>query len=88
MKLLYTLMIFTAGVSACSDPAMRCKNPVGSKADDYSRTAEICAKVGNGASMCYCYGAAEDYCCLVNGANVQQFSDYCKADSPWYAAAC
>ncbi|KAJ5612263.1 hypothetical protein N7510_005457 [Penicillium lagena] len=88
MKLLSTLIIFTAAVSACSDPAFRCKNPQGTKAGDYSKTAEICAEVGNGSSMCRCYGAAEDYCYLANGANVKTFSDYCKADNPWYPDSC
>lgn len=88
MKLLPTLFIFTAAVSACSDPAYRCKNPQGSKDGDYSKTSEICAEVGNGASMCYCYGAAEHYCYLNSSDNMQKFLDYCKADAPWYPSAC
>lgn len=88
MKLLPTITIFTVAVSACSDPAYRCKNPQGSKDGDHSKTAEICAEISNGASMCYCYGAAEDYCYLKNADNMQKFLDYCKADAPWYPTAC
>ncbi|KAJ5664781.1 uncharacterized protein N7477_007229 [Penicillium maclennaniae] len=80
MKLLTTLVIFTAAVSACSDPAYRCKHPQGNKDGDYSKTAEICAEISNGAT--------EDYCYLKNGENMQKFLDYCKADAPWYPTAC
>lgn len=59
MKLLPSLVMFASAVSACSDPAYRCKNPEGTKSGDYSRTTEICAEISNGASMCYCYAAAE-----------------------------
>jgi hypothetical protein len=88
MKLLPSLVMFASAVSACSDPAYRCKNPEGSKSGDYSRTTEICAEISNGASMCYCYAAAEYYCYLQNGVNVQMFVDSCRSIDPWYAEAC
>ncbi|KAJ5461231.1 uncharacterized protein N7458_002783 [Penicillium daleae] len=88
MKLLPSLIMFTAAVSACSDPALRCKNPEGSKAGDYSKTVEICAEVGNGASMCYCWGAGEDYCYLVNGNNQEEFASSCTAEPAWYTESC
>ncbi|KAJ6150162.1 hypothetical protein N7471_001361 [Penicillium samsonianum] len=88
MNLLLTLVMFTAAVSACSGPAFRCKKAQGSKSGDYSRTSEICAEIGNGADMCYCYGAAEDYCSLASGADVKTFQDDCEADPGWYYAAC
>ncbi|OQE22223.1 hypothetical protein PENFLA_c013G05276 [Penicillium flavigenum] len=77
MKLLPTLVMLTATVSACSGPAFRCKKAQGTKAGDYTRTSEICAEIGNGADLCYCYGAAEEYCSLASGADVGKFKDYC-----------
>lgn len=88
MKLLATFLLLAAAVTACSDPAYRCKNPQGTKSSDYSKTVEICSEVAYGASMCYCYGAAEEYCYLEDAEKVKKFIDYCKRDDPWYAAAC
>ncbi|EAW20777.1 uncharacterized protein NFIA_113050 [Aspergillus fischeri NRRL 181] len=87
MKLLATFLLLAAAVTACKDPAYRCKNPQGTKSSDYSKTVEICSEVADGASMCYCYGAAEDYCYLEDAEKVKKFIDYCKRDDPWYAAA-
>lgn len=88
MNLLLTLVMYTAAVSACAGSAFRCKNAQGTTAGDYSRTSEICAEIGDDADMCYCYGAAEDYCTLANSADVQTFKQYCQADPGWYYSAC
>jgi hypothetical protein len=88
MKLLATFLLLAAAVSACSDPAYRCKNPQGTKSADYSKTVEICSEVADGASMCYWSGAAEDYCYLQNAEKAKKFIDYCKREGPWYVATC
>ncbi|OOQ82415.1 hypothetical protein PEBR_38952 [Penicillium brasilianum] len=63
MKLLPTITIFTVAVSACSDPAYRCKNPQGSKDGDHSKTAEICAEISNGAKV---LGLLQSGCTMVS----------------------
>lgn len=82
------MMILAGAVSACDSPALRCKNPNGSKSGDYDMTASICQKIGNSASMCYCWGAAEDYCVVWNGDGILAFTTQCQDNDGWNTVDC